>query len=75
MYLQADRAAQLEAVLALKVDESKDARKRTRLTDAKAITGEALLKLHLDKQAKPSKVHKHISFNRLPKSCPSTSTT
>ena len=46
--LQADRAAQLEAVLALKVDQSKDARKCTWLTDAKAITGEALLKLHLD---------------------------
>ena len=46
--------AQLEAALALKVDEVKDAKKRTKLIDAMAITGEALLKLHLQQQAQPS---------------------
>ena len=50
-YLQEDRAAQPEAALALKVDEMKDTKKRTKLIDAKSITGEALLKLHLQQKA------------------------
>ena len=50
-YLQENRAAQLEAVLVLKVDEVKDAKKHTMLIDAKSITGEALLKLHLQQKA------------------------
>ena len=81
-YLGEDRATQLEAALAIKADEVKDARKRTKLTEAKAITGEALLKLHLQRQAQlvtPQKrrtaLHKHVSFNRPPKACPPTTTT
>ena len=53
-YLQEDRAAQLEAALAIKTEEMKDVRKRTKLTDAKAITRAALFKLRLQQQAQPS---------------------
>ena len=83
-YLQEDRATQLETALAIKTEEMQEARKRTKLTKAKAITGEALLKLQLPQQAEPSTpknkrirtgLHKHVSFNRPPQSCPSTITT
>ena len=42
-YLGEDRATQLEAALAVKVDENKNTRKHTALTKAKAMTGEELL--------------------------------
>ena len=75
---------QLEAALAIKTEEIQQAKKCTRLKNAKAITGGALLKLRLQQQAEPSTpktkrirkgLHKHVSFNRPPQSCPSTSTT
>ncbi|KAF8417292.1 hypothetical protein EV426DRAFT_711743 [Tirmania nivea] len=50
-FLGENRAMQLEVVLAAKVEEAKQARKRTRLTTSKAITGADLLKLHLEQQA------------------------
>ena len=81
-FLGQDRAEQLEAALAIKADEAKDARNRTRLTEAKAITGEALLRLHVQRQAQPvtpqkrrMALSKHVSFNRPPKPCPPTTTT
>src|SRR5437879_5503508 len=84
-FLGEDRAIQLEAVLATKVEEAKEARKRTKLTDAKAITGEALLKLHRERQAQQSTPKtprkrrtgppKTVSFKHLPRSSRSTTTT
>ena len=81
-FLGEDRTAQLEAVLATKAEEAKDARKRSRLTEAKAITGEALLRLHVQRQAQPvtpqkwrMALQKNVSFNCPPKPCPPTTTT
>lgn len=81
-YLGGDRAAQLEVALGMKAEEARDPITRTRLTEAKAITGEALLKLHLQRQAQlvtPQKrrtaLHKHVSFTHIPRPCsPSTTT-
>lgn len=84
VYLQEDRAVQLEAALAIKTEEMQQTRKHTRLTNAKVITGGALLKLRLQQQAGQSTpktkqirkgLHKHVSFNRPPQSCPSTGST
>ncbi|KAF8416022.1 hypothetical protein EV426DRAFT_450693 [Tirmania nivea] len=81
-FLGEDRAKQLEAVLATKAEEAKQARKRTRLTTSKAITGAELLQLHLAQQAQqatpktPRKRYvKHVSFTRLARSQRSSTAT
>ena len=66
-FLGEDRATQLEAALAVKVDESKNTRKRTTLTKAKAVTGEELLRLQVEKlpqvpKARPQK--KKVTFRQ-----------
>ena len=67
-YLGEDRATQLEAALVVKVDKNKNTRKRTALTKAKAMTGEELLKLQLQKLTQAPKAgpqEKTVTFHRI----------
>ena len=67
-YLGEVRATQLEAALAVKVDKNKNTRKCTALTKAKAMTGEELLKLQLEKLTQAPKAgpqKKTVTFYRI----------
>ena len=73
-FLGHDRAIQLEATLNQRVDDLKNARRRTKVTTARAITGSELLQKMKDLALNPSKTPKKapgttkkVTFSKPPK--------